>query len=971
MLEEKDYFEEGLELYKSEKYEEAVPLFIKGMEQNDSRCTYAYGNCLRLGKGLKQKKALGKRIVKEVMPQLEKDGIDGKKGANKLLYLAYTGIDFLINHVKAFEALSRIYENNEELNEDHLIELANYYENNGMVACDYKKRDELLSECIERFNSAKAMSELANRYKSGMTPNMKEDYDKAICYYKMAFEHGDYASALDLIDIYLGIKLKGEIVDFDEAQRYIEKIREKAPFASAARLAYIYAAKGDEQRAKEAFDGLDLSDENGVYAIYSFFAEISTSTSGNNNKNSIKNSERALLVLYEKLSEIKEAQKGNSEAKVNSYELNNFLSTFYMLLWKGLSSGFLFSEQELEELKQRELEYCLKGMECNEPSSFNDYGDMLIEGKIVKKDLKAALANRIKAFELDPSYSFYSHGVAVMYEYGIGTKKSREKALYYYTKAYEQFSYFMSAQAGLSLIYYYLNSKNPQLIEKGKKISKELFEKVKNVSWMNEFSFEESRTDYKKDFWIKEFLYNKGMDDGCGIAYAYQTGQGVKKDVKKALAIYKRVRGYNYNFALCSIGEIYYKGDGIKKNVPLAIKYFKQALVDEENAVINDEARTYLYKIYSDKDSRYYDIDLAISYLKDIKSDSFFYGEANYLLGSLYHRGDGVKKNLTRAKEYYEKAKTNRLNCSYSIEMVDKDIKLEKYFTEGKKSGLSSKEARIYARKEFEKLYKDESFRGFVNQRLLKECITNIERIDEIKKELQKDFSDMWEYLGKESQKALITGIYIYSVLVDVGYEYYQELDFAPVINQFAKAYECQLKKYFYKGYIKYLRKEKVKVSEFVNPSSTRQIAIVETYFNDKKKQNPKYRYCDENEEGANPFSLGALYYIVTCDIDGTGTNARNNVLSFGNTVNRHMLKYAKQIFSEDAFSFDHFDEEVANYLVDLANDTKTIMDRRNPSAHGAFMSIDEAEVCADYLIKVKKVIYNFMKKIKPECLEE
>ena len=58
---------------------------------------------------------------------------------------------------------------------------------------------------------------------------------------------------------------------------------------------------------------------------------------------------------------------------------------------------------------------------------------------------------------------------------------------------------------------------------------------------------------------------------------------------------------------------------------------------------------------------------------------------------------------------------------------------------------------------------------------------------------------------------------------------------------------------------------------------------------------------------------------------------------------------------------------ELANFLMDLACDTKTIMDRRNPSAHGEFMSIDEAELCADYLIKVKKVIYNFMCKIKRE----
>ena len=50
-----------------------------------------------------------------------------------------------------------------------------------------------------------------------------------------------------------------------------------------------------------------------------------------------------------------------------------------------------------------------------------------------------------------------------------------------------------------------------------------------------------------------------------------------------------------------------------------------------------------------------------------------------------------------------------------------------------------------------------------------------------------------------------------------------------------------------------------------------------------------------------------------------------------------------------------------------MANDIRTIRVKRNVGSHEGVVSIDDAEQCADYLIKVRKVIYNFMSKIKPE----
>ena len=155
-----------------------------------------------------------------------------------------------------------------------------------------------------------------------------------------------------------------------------------------------------------------------------------------------------------------------------------------------------------------------------------------------------------------------------------------------------------------------------------------------------------------------------------------------------------------------------------------------------------------------------------------------------------------------------------------------------------------------------------------------------------------------------------------------------------------------------------------ISVYEFVNPNEVRQISIIETYYKNKKRTKVGYRYFDEQNENVNPFSLGSLKYIIT--FDPFSKNAY-----FNTEINKHVLSYVKELFKEDIFEFANYDIDIKNYLLDLANDTKTIMDRRNPSAHGAFMSIDEAEVCANYLMKVKKVIYHFVSKIKEEYRKE
>ena len=84
-------------------------------------------------------------------------------------------------------------------------------------------------------------------------------------------------------------------------------------------------------------------------------------------------------------------------------------------------------------------------------------------------------------------------------------------------------------------------------------------------------------------------------------------------------------------------------------------------------------------------------------------------------------------------------------------------------------------------------------------------------------------------------------------------------------------------------------------------------------------------------------------------------------------TLNKHIAEYADLIFTEEAFSSANREKEIVNYLVDLSTDVFVIKQQRNPAAHGETMSCKHAEICGDYLIKGRKVIYNILSKIKDE----
>ncbi len=961
-----DFYEEGLKLYKEKKYEEAYKLFLLGEKENDARCIHSKGLSLYIGnRGVKQNKALGKKIVKENISRLEEDGLNNKPGANKLLHLAYSLVEFCIDNKKNFEVLQRIYDNKIELDEDFLISLAECYQGAKGVERNYVRANELYKECASIYNSPKAMFNLGLNYLAGFTNNndiCKPDVLQGVEYLKRASTLDYRYGITDLIEMYLGLyhfDIKEDITNYDLAKEYINILIGKSELEGKCYSSLYYAILDDFLEAQKILNEIDYADKDIAQTVFYCWKGILQSRYSN--RDIIQKHEKWTIFCLDKLHKAN-LPDGN---KLNTYMAYFYLNSYYDYTLKH--GGKFFDRKEENDIYSKVKKYYLKGIESNEYLSFIDYGKLLLEGDHVEKDEKKALELFKKSYNLEPDGDT-ANEIARIYEYGIGIKKNKRKAIEYYLKASKADNGY--AWALLNLIYYFSASKNTQEKEKVKKLEKELFKRgiecdlasINSIQGLVNDSY--SRSNYfqeNKLFWMKEYFYKRRINNTKlhEIASLYIRGCGVKKDAKKALELYKRALTNGELYAAIDIGVIYLEGkEGIKKNIPLAIKYLEKG---KKAFGYLGYANLQLYRIYADKDSKYFTIEKAINCLEKVPEDEeYSIGEAKYLLGYTYHSSGLIKRNLSKAIEYYKQAYRFGYNCEYAIDLAKRELLNEKLFNEGKIKGLSNKDARLYARKKIEKNDTNNAFREFVVKNLINQAQTKQEKLQSIKKELQIDFGEVWEYLGQEAQKALITGIYIYSAMLEVGVEYYHDFDFAPVLNQFSKAYEIQLKKYFYTGFLQYLKRKKISVNEFVNPNEVRQISIVETYYKNKKRTNVGYRYFNEKNENVNPFSLGSLKYIIT--FDPFSKNAY-----FNSEINKHVLSYIKEIFKEDIFEFANYDIDVKNYLLDLANDTKTIMDRRNPSAHGAFMSIDEAEVCANYLMKVKKVIYHFVSKIKDE----
>ena len=113
-------------------------------------------------------------------------------------------------------------------------------------------------------------------------------------------------------------------------------------------------------------------------------------------------------------------------------------------------------------------------------------------------------------------------------------------------------------------------------------------------------------------------------------------------------------------------------------------------------------------------------------------------------------------------------------------------------------------------------------------------------------------------------------------------------------------------------------------------------------------------------------FTLGSLNLTIGYDrASGDAKGSCNKTDGLKGQIDRTIHDYLKSIFKSEMFASSNLECEITDYMISVYQEVKSIADSlRNPAAHSEIMKCKRAEVCGNYLIKVKKLLIHFLEKI-------
>ena len=237
--------------------------------------------------------------------------------------------------------------------------------------------------------------------------------------------------------------------------------------------------------------------------------------------------------------------------------------------------------------------------------------------------------------------------------------------------------------------------------------------------------------DYSKAaYWYDKLREDRHIYSTINLAWLYSEGLGVVKNEQKAFNLYMVAANKDMDDAIHNLGLCYEYGKGVKQDKREAIKWYRknmdrsinvitqdlstleyynlvyvQHIQDDQPLTMNGCYRLYkyLHKISGNHDS---EIDMIIKQAEDIYAGGseilsefgryfvFYRNSKDYNeglkwlnaaaelsnrrairdIGWCYENGFGVTKSLTKAKEYYQKAKELGYNADYDLKRLDKKM---------------------------------------------------------------------------------------------------------------------------------------------------------------------------------------------------------------------------------------------------------------------------------------------------------
>ena len=662
----------------SKDYVEAAKWYQKAAEQGHIKAQNLLGYCYEVGQGVSQN-------YTESLKWYKKSADQGNSTAQcnvGLMYANGRGVE------KDYAEAAKWYRKSAEQGYARAQNLLGYcYEVGQGVSQDYTESLKWYKKSADQGNST-AQCNVGLMYANGR--GVEKDYAEAAKWYLKSGEQG-YARAQDNLGC-LYRDGKGVAKDYNEALKWFRKAAEQNHATGQANLGYMYEyGYGVDKDYAEALKWYRKSAEQNYSWSQDKMGDMYYNGRG------IEKDDAEAVKWYQKA-----ADNGNRGAKTslgwmyeNGCGVAKDLTMAVKLYREAADMGSASAQRNLGILYEKGVgvtqdyneaeKWFKKALETNpnyqkvkddlarlekkkNPSKsdneesediklFDKGVDYYIGRNGVAQDYAQAMNYFRQAAEMGLSAA--QHNVGFMYEKGLGVTRNCPEAVKWYLKAAEQG--YEDSQAELGEIYDEgrpgIPQDNEEAIKWYSKVANNPKSHLKSTQIAsilhNMGTIYYEKQDYPEALkWYRKAaeLGYVGSQNNLGIMY--ENGQGVVKDEVEAIKWYRKAAEQGSDIAQFNLGIIYRDGDGDKHDFVEANKWFLKA-AEQGNA----EAQTSIGVSYlRGRGGFAKDSQKAIEWLQKAAAQGDVNGMNN--IGTIYMDGDGVKRDLDKAEEWYKKALT-------------------------------------------------------------------------------------------------------------------------------------------------------------------------------------------------------------------------------------------------------------------------------------------------------------------------
>lgn len=705
----------------------------------------------------------------------------------------------------------------------------------------------------------------------------------------------------------------------------------------------------------------------------------------------------------------------SEDKKVAIEWLKKSASLGYALAQNNVALRY-YNGLDVEEDKAEAVKWYRKAAEQGLAEAQYNLGVCYNNGDGVKIDKEEAVKWYKKAAE--QGYATAQYNLGNCYYNGEGIKEDKAEAVIWYQKAAKQGD--VGAQYVLGVCYC-----NGYGVEKDKEKAfiwhRRAAKQGNSSSQLYVARSYDNEDGVKKDEveairWYSMAAEQKEPDALLELGILYYCGKGVKEDKKEAVRLFKLAVEKKNVLAMIKLALCYSEGEGVEQDPTIAFQLFAEAA-----NLGNDDALVLLGDCYLRGEGVERDCKKAVDCYKDAADAGNNY--AKFLMASLYKEGDLVKqdgkKALTLYKDllkeitdncsdddlklcdviYFDLARMYDENCPYCIGVFKDNFKAKEYYEKAIVYGFDCKSNLVTLETSMNINDSNANRMGEFVKEIEESGVPLCQIYPIVEKRLKQEFANTWEKLQKNTQECLITGCITYVSLVSMGENNYKNMDFSSAILPMVKACEIEFGRIFFDKFLEYLQKNNIPPTEF-DPEM--QKFVVEDKVNNKPEEynsDEKYIYyrVEKSEDSGlfnyvspdktGVFTLGGMdkYAGISkgpmfepimqtakfsfgkncAEVERKSAYGKTKIVI---TVNKHVLAFMNEVFTEDAFPGDDREEQIKKYLYSLSTRVRDMAFKlRNPSSHTGVMPFWKALYCANMVIMVDRILFDFVSKLKPE----